>query len=71
VTEVLLFLASIAAAALAIGLVLFCLGLLRRLQATEQALIAVVRLMETQNPTQLPRELVDFISTHPGGVHRG
>lgn len=48
----------------------FELWLLRRLQRTEQAMVAALRLLENRTGA-LPRELVDFITANPGGVHRG
>lgn len=47
----------------------FELWLMRRLQRTEQAVVAVLRLMNTTQA--LPRELADYLADTPGGVHRG
>ena len=48
----------------------FELWLMRRLQRTEQAMVAALRVLENKTGP-LPRELADFIADNPGGVHRG
>ena len=48
----------------------FEVWLLRRLQRTEQAMVAALRVLENRTGP-LPRELVDFITANPGGAHRG
>lgn len=60
----------IVSVALAVAVVWVQVQISSRLQRTEHALVAVLRLLEARTGA-LPRELAEFMSAHPGGVHRG